>query len=77
MKIVYYTYHVGKHSHRLYVDEDYDSSCYPARIREIITKCEGEKYEGKVSDFGEIVETEFEKKRYFEIPSVIVSERES
>ncbi len=75
MRIVRYTYRVDRHTHLLYVDEDYDSSSFPPRIREIITKNERAKnYEVNVSDLGEMGEVEFKKKGYLEKPSVILNE---
>ncbi len=78
MRIVRYTYRIDQHTHLLYVDEDYDSSRFPPKIREKITKNERSKsYEATISDLGEMGEVEFKKKGYLEIPSVILSESEA
>ena len=77
MKIVLYSYLVGKHVHRLYVDEDYDSSRYPTRIREIITRVgKAKDYDGTISDFGDMGGAEFMEKGYLEVPSLIIKELE-
>ena len=75
MKIVWYTYLVGKHVHRLYVDADYDSSRYPTRIREFITKGgKAKDYDGTILDFGDMGGEDFKKKGYLEDPTIIIRE---